>query len=76
MYLEFMKTNKLIDLACYYPNFHLLAVFLLQLRLSNILVYLWFSGVISGALLYIRDDFSAVDRKTWLQVMSSPVFLR
>ncbi|XP_078436691.1 inositol transporter 2 [Wolffia australiana] len=25
------------------------------------------TGVISGALLYIRDDFSAVDRKTWLQ---------
>ncbi|KAI4297635.1 hypothetical protein L6164_037517 [Bauhinia variegata] len=25
------------------------------------------TGVISGALLYIRDDFTAVDRKTWLQ---------
>ncbi|ONK65163.1 uncharacterized protein A4U43_C07F34340 [Asparagus officinalis] len=25
------------------------------------------TGVISGALLYIRDDFSEVDRKTWLQ---------
>jgi SP family myo-inositol transporter-like MFS transporter 13 len=25
------------------------------------------TGVISGALLYIRDDFEAVDRKTWLQ---------
>ncbi|XP_020240526.1 probable inositol transporter 2 [Cajanus cajan] len=25
------------------------------------------TGVISGALLYIRDDFKAVDRKTWLQ---------
>ncbi|XP_074576732.1 putative inositol transporter 2 [Curcuma longa] len=25
------------------------------------------TGVISGALLYIRDDFSSVDRKTWLQ---------
>jgi len=28
------------------------------------------AGVISGALLYIRDDFKAVDRKTWLQVTS------
>ncbi|KAG4393160.1 hypothetical protein GLYMA_03G029300v4 [Glycine max] len=26
------------------------------------------SGVISGALLYIRDEFLAVDRKTWLHV--------
>lgn len=25
------------------------------------------SGVISGALLYIREDFPDVDRKTWLQ---------
>ncbi|XP_068461844.1 probable inositol transporter 2 [Phaseolus vulgaris] len=25
------------------------------------------TGVISGALLYIRDEFKAVDRKTWLQ---------
>ncbi|XP_004488283.1 probable inositol transporter 2 [Cicer arietinum] len=25
------------------------------------------TGVISGALLYIRDDFEAVDRQTWLQ---------
>ncbi|KAK6265090.1 Major facilitator [Theobroma cacao] len=25
------------------------------------------TGVISGALLYIRDDFQEVDRKTWLQ---------
>lgn len=25
------------------------------------------TGVISGALLYIRDDFKAVDQKTWLQ---------
>jgi len=28
------------------------------------------AGVISGALLYIRDEFKAVDRKTWLQVIS------
>lgn len=27
------------------------------------------TGVISGALLYIRDDFSSVDKKTWLQEM-------
>ena len=27
------------------------------------------AGVISGALLYIRDDFKAVDTKTWLQVI-------
>jgi hypothetical protein len=26
------------------------------------------AGVISGALLYIRDDFVSVDRNTWLQV--------
>ncbi|RHN42414.1 hypothetical protein MtrunA17_Chr8g0376621 [Medicago truncatula] len=26
------------------------------------------TGVISGALLYIRDDFKAVDTKVWLQV--------
>lgn len=25
------------------------------------------TGVISGALLYIRDDFSEIDRKTWMQ---------
>ena len=25
------------------------------------------TGVISGALLYIREDFKSVDRKTWLQ---------
>jgi len=25
-------------------------------------------GVISGALLYIRDEFDQVDKKTWLQV--------
>lgn len=25
------------------------------------------TGVISGALLYIRDDFTSVDKKTWLQ---------
>ncbi|WVZ61883.1 hypothetical protein U9M48_011691, partial [Paspalum notatum var. saurae] len=27
------------------------------------------TGVISGALLYIRDDFASVDRQTWLQEM-------
>ncbi|KAJ1287756.1 hypothetical protein BS78_02G034700 [Paspalum vaginatum] len=27
------------------------------------------TGVISGALLYIRDDFPSVDRQTWLQEM-------
>ena len=27
------------------------------------------AGVISGALLYIRDDFKEVDRETWMQVM-------
>ncbi|OQU88440.1 probable inositol transporter 2 [Sorghum bicolor] len=27
------------------------------------------TGVISGALLYIRDDFGSVDRNTWLQEM-------
>lgn len=26
------------------------------------------TGVISGALLYIRDDFPSVDKNTWLQV--------
>ena len=29
------------------------------------------AGVISGALLYIRDDFDEVDRKTYLQVILS-----
>lgn len=27
------------------------------------------TGVISGALLYIRDDFRSVDKNTWLQVI-------
>lgn len=27
------------------------------------------AGVISGALLYIREDFKSVDRETWLQVL-------
>lgn len=31
----------------------------------------WGVGVISGALLYIREDFDVVDRKTWLQVCYS-----
>lgn len=26
------------------------------------------AGVISGALLYIREDFDSVDKNTWLQV--------
>lgn len=30
------------------------------------------AGVISGALLYIKEDFEAVDRKTWLQVCFRP----
>ena len=29
-----------------------------------------FAGVISGALLYIRDDFKSVDRNTVLQVLN------
>ena len=33
-----------------------------------ILLLSWFSlAVISGALLYIRDDFKSVDKHTWLQ---------
>lgn len=32
-------------------------------------------GVISGALLYIRDDFKAVDRRTVLQVCGLEVIL-
>ncbi|KAI3456554.1 hypothetical protein Pfo_013217 [Paulownia fortunei] len=28
------------------------------------------TGVISGALLYIRDEYKSVDRKTWLQAMA------
>lgn len=52
-------------------EFHnLYDVVLIKLRLSfvfnNIETYV---GVISGAILYIRDDFKAVDRKTWLQVL-------
>lgn len=34
-----------------------------------------FAGVISGALLYIRDDFDAVDKKTVLQVTKLLRFL-
>lgn len=30
--------------------------------------YRCIAGVISGALLYIREDFHEVDRKAWLQV--------
>ena len=33
--------------------------------------FLGCAGVISGALLYIRDDFDEVDRKTYLQVILS-----
>jgi len=33
------------------------------------------AGVISGALLYIRDDFKAVDRKTWLQVIECMILI-
>lgn len=38
------------------------------------LVYV-LTGVISGALLYIRDDFKAVDRKTWLQVIECMILI-
>ena len=31
------------------------------------LIYVGFLGVISGAMLYIRDDFRSVDKNTWLQ---------
>ena len=31
----------------------------------------WCAGVISGALLYIRDDFKEVDQKVFLQVILS-----
>ena len=30
------------------------------------LIYVGFLGVISGAMLYIRDDFRSVDKNTWL----------
>jgi hypothetical protein len=33
------------------------------------------TGVISGALLYIRDDFRSVDKNTWLQVPNSRVLV-
>lgn len=29
---------------------------------------IWIAGVISGALLYIKDDFESVNRSTFLQV--------
>lgn len=43
---------------------------------SIIIIIIWLdyycfyycAGVISGALLYIRDEFPAVEKKTWLQV--------
>ena len=41
---------------------------LISLWLMYILLLSWFSlAVISGALLYIRDDFKSVDKHTWLQ---------
>ncbi|KAM0908319.1 hypothetical protein ACQ4PT_015538 [Festuca glaucescens] len=33
------------------------------------------TGVISGALLYIRDDFRSVDKNTWLQLVVGRVFV-
>ena len=33
------------------------------------------TGVISGALLYIRDDFRSVDKNTWLQVIKFAIDL-
>jgi len=33
------------------------------------------TGVISGALLYIRDDFRSVDRNTWLQVSKMEILM-
>ena len=35
---------------------------------SSKLSHIYNIGVISGALLYIREDFVQVDKKTWLQV--------
>ena len=35
--------------------------------ISFFLIYVGFLGVISGAMLYIRDDFRSVDKNTWLQ---------
>jgi len=35
-------------------------------------ISLWGVGVISGALLYIKEDFEAVGRNTFLQVNFSP----
>lgn len=49
----------------------------LSVYVTCIYVFMWLcfapscTGVISGALLYIRDDFKAVDRKTWLQVINA-----
>lgn len=40
------------------------------------MLFSWKPGVISGALLYIRDDFKSVGKRTWLQVSSLLWFIR
>lgn len=64
------KKNPLPSFICFrhsqdfsFTLYSLKIAFLLALCIDNSDI-----GVISGALLYIREDFKAVDKKTWLQV--------
>ena len=63
-------TGTLYPLISSFLFYFICSIFepLISLWLMYILLLSWFSlAVISGALLYIRDDFKSVDKHTWLQ---------